>query len=296
MVTTIRGNSRRMPKTAIRMPTVRKIRCQYGFIFCRTVALTTALSKDSDTSRMARMATIPAIDGPPSIPATTIPTMVTAIGSRNSASTNPPLPRAIWPSRPVARKWRQATGRYEMRGASADVDAEVLSDALQARGVALADRAELPLTEAPVDLAEDHRGLGGGVFGEVVPGDLAVIGLVDDPDERVAHLAEVLLPLLGLVDADRERDLAALRRHGAEIDLDLLVVTFAAAGQVVAHVLDRTVRALQVVEEHEVAVGQDPAAHVEHDRRGVKVEIRAGCRARVPPEPDDDRGEARSLL
>src|SRR6266567_4369396 len=242
MVTTIRGNSRRMPKTAIRMPTVRKIRCQYGFIFCRTVALTTALSKDSDTSRMARMATIPAIDGPPSIPATTIPTMVTAIGSRNSASTNPPLPRAIWPSRPVARKWRQATGRYEMRGASADVDAEVLSDALQARGVAL---------------AEDHRGLGGGVFGEVVPGDLAVIGLVDDPDERVAHLAEVLLPLLGLVDADRERDLAALRRHGAEIDLDLLVVTFAAAGQVVAHVLDRTVRALQVVEEHEVAVGQD---------------------------------------
>ena len=38
-----------MQKTAIKMPTVRKIRCQYGFIFCSTVAFTTALSKDSDS-------------------------------------------------------------------------------------------------------------------------------------------------------------------------------------------------------------------------------------------------------
>src|SRR6266702_800104 len=122
--------------------------------------------------------------------------------------------------------------RKESRLLSADVDAEVLSDACQARRVALADRAELPLAEAAVDLAEHHRGLGGGVLGQVVAGDLAVVGLVDDPDERVAHLAEVLLALSGLVDADREDDLAGLGWHGGQVDLDLLVVNLAAAGQV----------------------------------------------------------------
>src|ERR1022692_3306873 len=225
-----------------------------------------------------------------------MPTIVTAIGSRNSASTNPPVRRAMWPARPVAEQVRQATGRVRNEAASADVDAEVLRDALQARGVALADRAELPLAEAPVDLAEDHGRLGGGVLGEVVAGDLTVVGLVDDPDERIADLAEVLLALLGVVDADREGDLAALGGHGGEVDLDLLVVALGAAGQVVSHVLDRAVRALQVVEENEEAGGQDPATHVQHDRRGVEVEIRAGRRARVPAEPDHDRGEAGSLL
>src|ERR1017187_101248 len=233
---------------------------------------------------------------PPRTPATVMPTRVTAIGRRNSASTNPPVPRAMWPARPVAGNLLQATGRVRNQAVSADVDAEVLSDALQARCVALADRAELPLAKAPVDLAEDHGGLGRGVLGEVVAGDLAVVGLVDDPDERIADLAEVLLARLGVVDADREGDLAALGGYGREVDLDLLVVALGAAGQVVTHVLDGAVRALQVVEEHEVAVGQDPAAHVQHDRRGVEVEIRAGRRARVPAEPDDDSGEAGSLL
>ena len=82
-----------------------------------------------------------------------------------------------------------------------DVDAEVLRDAAKAGRVALADRAELPLAAVAVELAEDHRRLGGGVLGEVVAGDLAVVGLVDDADEGVAHLAEVLLPGLGVVDA-----------------------------------------------------------------------------------------------
>src|SRR5262249_33819232 len=167
---------------------------------------------------------------------------------------------------------------------------------LQARGVALADCPELPLAEAAVDLAEDHRGLGCSVLGQVVTCDLAVVGLVDNPDKRVAHLAEILLALLGLVDAHREHDLAGLSGHGGQVDLDLLIVTLAAAGQVVAHVLDRTIRALQVVEEHEVAVGEDPAVHVEHDRGGVQVKVRPGGRARIPAEPDYDRGEAGRLL
>src|SRR5262245_40853750 len=133
---------------------------------------------------MAKMATTPAIDGPPTIPAATMPMTVTAIGSRNSASTNPPYPQAMRPTRPVARISPRATGARTRRLASADVDAEVLGDSLQARCVALADRTELPFAEAPVDLAENHRGLGSSVLGQVVTGDLAVVGLVDNPDKR----------------------------------------------------------------------------------------------------------------
>ena len=44
------GNSRRMPNTATRMPTVRNSFCQNSFQWRSTEALTTALSNDSDTS------------------------------------------------------------------------------------------------------------------------------------------------------------------------------------------------------------------------------------------------------
>ena len=50
------GKTSRMPNTAMATPTVRKIFCQNGLIRTRTVALTTALSKDSEISRMARIA------------------------------------------------------------------------------------------------------------------------------------------------------------------------------------------------------------------------------------------------
>ena len=56
MPTISSGNSNRMPNTAIATPTVRKIFCQNGFSFTSTVAFTTALSKDSDTSSTARIA------------------------------------------------------------------------------------------------------------------------------------------------------------------------------------------------------------------------------------------------
>ena len=44
------GNTRRMPNTAIRMPTVRNIFCQNGSMVLSTEALMTALSNDSEIS------------------------------------------------------------------------------------------------------------------------------------------------------------------------------------------------------------------------------------------------------
>ena len=57
MPTMSSGKTSRMPKTAMRMPTVRNIFCQKAFIRSRIVALTTALSKESEISRTTRMAT-----------------------------------------------------------------------------------------------------------------------------------------------------------------------------------------------------------------------------------------------
>ncbi len=59
MATMTTGKTRRMPNTAMRMPTVRKIFCQKAFIFFRIPALTTALSKDSEISMIERIATMP---------------------------------------------------------------------------------------------------------------------------------------------------------------------------------------------------------------------------------------------
>ena len=52
------GNSRRMPNTATRMPTVRNSLRQNAFQLRSTEALTTALSKDSDTSSTPSTAAI----------------------------------------------------------------------------------------------------------------------------------------------------------------------------------------------------------------------------------------------
>src|SRR3954465_10233948 len=105
-----------------------------------------------------------------------------------------------------------------------DVDAEVAGDAREAGGVALADGAELPLGAVAVELTEDHGGLGGGVLGQVVAGDLGPAGLVDHADEGVADLAEALPAVDRVIDRDREDDLVRVRRNGGEVDLDLLVV------------------------------------------------------------------------
>src|SRR4051812_40530042 len=62
------------------------------------------------------------------------------------------------------------------------------------------------------------------------------------------------------MDGHREDDLVALRRHLGEVDQQRLVVALALTGEVVAGVLDRAVRALELVVEHEVFVTQDPPA------------------------------------
>src|SRR4051812_48459189 len=145
---------------------------------------------------------------------------------------------------------------------SSDADAEVLRDAHQARGVTLADRAELPLRAVAVQLAEDHGRLGGRVLRQVVARDLGAAGLVDDADVGVADLAEVLAAVLRVVDGDREDDLVDVGRERGQVDVDRLVVAGALTRAVVARVDDRAVRGLLVVEEDEVGVRVDLALSV----------------------------------
>lgn len=69
--------------------------------------------------------------------------------------------------------------RARSRGPS-DVDAEVRGDAGQAGCVPLSHGTELPLGTVAVELTEVHRGLGGRILGEVVPGEFRAAVLVDD--------------------------------------------------------------------------------------------------------------------
>src|SRR5450830_1864149 len=56
------GNSSRMPKTAMMMPTPRNSFCQNASQVFNTEALTTALSNDSDASMMLKMSAMPSAD------------------------------------------------------------------------------------------------------------------------------------------------------------------------------------------------------------------------------------------
>src|SRR5689334_21823092 len=78
MPTMSSGKTSRMPNTAMSTPMVRKMRCQNGLIRSSTVALTTALSNDSEISRMPRMAQRTSPVTPPYRNATTSDTSVTA--------------------------------------------------------------------------------------------------------------------------------------------------------------------------------------------------------------------------
>jgi hypothetical protein len=66
MIATMTSGKRiRMPKTAMAMPHVMKRRRQTGVISFSTVAFTTALSNDSETSRIASTATMNIVDRAP---------------------------------------------------------------------------------------------------------------------------------------------------------------------------------------------------------------------------------------
>lgn len=178
------------------------------------------------------------------------------------------------------------------RRESSDLDAEVLGEALETAVVALADGPELPAAVVAVELAERHRGLGGGVLGEVEARELHVAVHLDEADVGVADLAEVLLAVLGVVDGHRDDDLVDVRRQAGQVDLDLLVVALALAGEVVTVVLDVAARRLEVVVVDEVGVRGDLAGGVQQERGGVQVEVDTGGRTRVPAEADADVGEA----
>ena len=72
-----------MPKTAMRMPTVRNSFCQTGCIRLRTLALTTALSNESETSRTPRTITVSITAGPPKPRATPRATTVSPMAQPN---------------------------------------------------------------------------------------------------------------------------------------------------------------------------------------------------------------------
>src|SRR5690606_30137242 len=83
----------------------------------------------------------------------------------------------------------------------------------------------------------------------------------------------------------------ALGRNRGQVDVDGLVVALALAGEVVTGVLDRPVRAPQVVVEDEVLVGDDLSVAGEHQRGRVQVEVGAGGGAHVPATTHGERAE-----
>ena len=69
MTTISSGNTIRMPKTAIRMPQVRKRRCHSGVISLSLLAFTMALSKESEISSTARTQQMKKmVSVPPTVP------------------------------------------------------------------------------------------------------------------------------------------------------------------------------------------------------------------------------------
>ena len=77
------GNTSRIPKTAIKMPQVRKICCHFSFIRLRMCALTIALSNEIEISRIVSSTTISPTSGPPRMNEAMIAMIVTPSGMRN---------------------------------------------------------------------------------------------------------------------------------------------------------------------------------------------------------------------
>ena len=84
------GKRKRIPKTAMMMPIVRNIFCQNRLIRRRIVALTTALSNDSEISSTARMPTRAATSPPPMTAAPARTAMVMANDQPKILSTRGP--------------------------------------------------------------------------------------------------------------------------------------------------------------------------------------------------------------
>lgn len=155
---------------------------------------------------------------------------------------------------------------------------------------------ELPIIVVAVQFAENDRRFRAVVLAQIVAGELLSIGIIDHANVCVADHAEVLPANVGLVDCYGKRDLLNLGWDLGDIDLDLLIVSVAAAGLVVSHTLHRATRALRLIVEDKVHVAAGLACCSEQKCRRVKVEIGAIRRAWVPPEPKSDLAEAATRL
>src|SRR5439155_25314271 len=74
------------------------------------------------------------------------------------------------------------------------------------------------------------------------------------------------------------------------------VVALTGAGDIVTGVLHGAVGRRQVVEEHEMLVGDDLPVGSADNRARVEIEVVARGGAKIPPQADFDRGEAGRFL
>lgn len=158
--------------------------------------------------------------------------------------------------------------------------------------------AEDPVAPALDELTEHDDDLEGRLHVQLVLGELLTRVGVGRADVGVVDQPEVLLASSSLVDGDREDDLLDLGGDLGQVHLDHLVVAVAGAGQVVAGVVQCTLRAVQVAPEDEVSVGANRPGGGQQERAGIEVEIGATHLAAlgIPAEPDVEVGQRPASL
>ena len=145
----------------------------------------------------------------------------------------------------------------------------------------------------PIDLADDERRLDGKFFHEIEAQNLRALHVLRvrhacDAHVGVRHLSEILLAHLRLVNRHGDSDLIDVRRHFRKVDRQNLVVSLALAREVVARMMHRAVRAVEIAVEDEVLVLSHLAVRAQEERRGIEVEVRAAVvLVDVPAEADE---------
>ena len=78
-------------------------------------------------------------------------------------------------------------------------------------------------------------------------------------------------------------------RNCGEVDLDLFIIAFTIASEVVTHVLNRAGSVLQVSVEHKVRVASNLTICAEHESRSVQVKIKTAIiLVGVPTQTNDN--------
>ena len=148
-----------------------------------------------------------------------------------------------------------------------------------------------------IQLSDDDGRLDGEVLAQVIADEVGAGDHVLDVDIGVLHLAKVLAAHVGVVDGDGEGDPLDVGGDLGQIDLDLLIVALALAGEVVAHVLDGFAGVLQIAVEDELFLGGALAVAAHHERGGVQVKVIAGVKGiHVPAQAHHELGQAGGAL